>query len=230
MLTLAIDTSGPTGSIALRRNGELLAERTLELGKQHGQSLIPAIRELLQAEGETVRRCGLIAVSIGPGSFTGLRVGVVCAKTLAYAIPCPVVPVDTFQAIAANAPTGVSVVHVAANAQRGELFVARFRRTAEGDWERCGSTEILQVAILAARLQTGDVVLGPDLEFAEDGLGTPVRLLTGPIGRPRADEVARLGERLLAAGKAGNAGSIVPVYLRRSSAEDKWEQRREAGR
>lgn len=231
MLTLAIDTSGTTGSIALRRDGAVLEERTLELGRQHGQSLIPALQQLLQAQGLCVRDCGLIAVSVGPGSFTGLRIGIVCAKTLAYAISCPVVPVDTFQATARNAPADAQQVYVAANAQRGELFVAGFQYDAAGEWNRCGPTEILPIAALAARLQPSDVVLGPDLEFAAGGLGTVARLLTGAAGRPKAGEVARLGELMLAAGEPGTPGSILPVYLRRSSAEDKWDQRRrEAGR
>src|SRR5438552_3091101 len=99
-LTLAIETSGIVGSIALCSDGERIEERTLQLGRHHGQSLIPELRQLLEDHRRKPRDCDLIAVSIGPGSFTGLRVGVVCAKTLAYVTGSRVAAVDTFHAIA----------------------------------------------------------------------------------------------------------------------------------
>ncbi len=77
-----------------------------------------------------------MAVSVGPGSFTGLRVGVVCAKTLAYANGCQLAAVDTLEAIAANSPADVVSVHVIADAQRGDLFVADYCRKSIVEWDR----------------------------------------------------------------------------------------------
>src|SRR5450759_3825007 len=99
MLTLAIETSGPLGSVALFESETVLGEQSLELGRQHGQSLIPTIRQLLTFYGKLPRDLELVAVSIGPGSYTGLRVGVVCAKTLAYAANSQLVAVDTLHAV-----------------------------------------------------------------------------------------------------------------------------------
>src|SRR5262245_22963627 len=112
MLTLAVETSGPVGSVALLDGEQCLDERVLELGRHHGQALVPEIGRLLAGQGRMPRDCALIAVSAGPGSFTGLRVGIVCAKTLAYAAGCRVAAVDTLLAIACNSPGEVAAVQV----------------------------------------------------------------------------------------------------------------------
>src|SRR5262245_58515613 len=117
ILTLALESSGPAGSIALLEGERVLGEQTLELGCRHGQALLPEIRRLLARCNRTARDCRLVAVSIGPGSFTGLRVGVTCAKTMAFATGCQVAAVDTLLAIAANSPPDTAQVHVVADAQ-----------------------------------------------------------------------------------------------------------------
>ena len=103
MLVLGIDTSGLEGSVALVRDGNCLAETSLnQLGRRHAQSLILEIGTLLEKHECTPRDVDVVAVSRGPGSFTGLRVGMVCAKTFAYATGCKFIAVDTFAAIAEN--------------------------------------------------------------------------------------------------------------------------------
>src|SRR5437016_3375486 len=134
MLTLAIETSGSVGSVAVLESTRVLGEQSLALGRQHGQSLVPTIRQLLSDCGKRARDCDLVAVSIGPGSFTGLRVGVVCAKTLAYAADCRLAAVDTLHAIACNSPPDVSTVEVLCDAHRGDLFTGRYTRNATGGW------------------------------------------------------------------------------------------------
>ena len=102
---LAVDTSGMCGTIALRRDGELLAERELEQSRRrHAQTLISEVKELLDAHGLVSADVDIAAVSHGPGSFTGLRVGIVFAKTLAYVTGCRIAAVDTLQAIAEMKP------------------------------------------------------------------------------------------------------------------------------
>ncbi|HEY2253189.1 MAG TPA: tRNA (adenosine(37)-N6)-threonylcarbamoyltransferase complex dimerization subunit type 1 TsaB, partial [Planctomycetaceae bacterium] len=134
MLTLAIETSGSLGSVALFDSTSLLAEQSLELGSKHGQSLIPTIDKLFKQCGKRPRNLDLVAVSIGPGSYTGLRVGVVCAKTLAYAADCRLVAVDTLHAISCNSPADTTTVEVICDAQRGDLFAGKYRRNESGHW------------------------------------------------------------------------------------------------
>lgn len=106
MLTLGIDTSGLGGSIAIARDGNCLAERALSrTGRRHARTLVAELKALFDDTRLRPHDCNTVAVSIGPGSFTGLRVGVVCAKTFAYATRCTLVAVDTHLAVAAASRT-----------------------------------------------------------------------------------------------------------------------------
>lgn len=226
MLTLAIDTSGTVGSIALGADGNCLEERTLELGRHHGQSLIPEIRQLLSRHGRSPRDCGLVAVSIGPGSFTGLRVGVVCAKTLAYAIGCPVAGVPTHLAIACNSPDELADVFVVSDAQRGDLFVQPFHHPDQGRWRAAGEMQIVAAGEWAAQLPSGTAISGPALEKFAELFSARLRLLEFTCWRPRATWIARLGLQMSQEGPPMDLWSLEPLYLRKSSAEEKWDLRR----
>lgn len=225
VLTLAIETSGPTGSIALLRGETCLAERTLLLGVHHGQSLIPELQKLLAELGHAPRDCGWIAVSVGPGSFTGLRVGVVCAKTWAYAIGGKVVAVDTHQAIAENAPADVLRLQVVSEAQRGDVFFSRFERDAAGHWQETGPLSFLPVAEWIATLASEDVISGPGLAKLQASLAGRFRCLEPEMWRPRGEIVGRLGVAQGDCGEFADLATLEPRYLRRSSAEEKWDLR-----
>jgi tRNA threonylcarbamoyladenosine biosynthesis protein TsaB len=224
MLTLAIETSGPVGSVALVESGGVLGEERLELGKQHGQVLIPVISRLLAECKRKPCDCGLVAVSVGPGSFTGLRVGVVCAKTLAYAAGCPLRAVSTLQAIACNSPPDVSIVDVIGDAQRGDLFVGRFIRNAAADWMPDGEIRVVSTESWAASLKLNDVISGPGLEKFGALAEGRCRILDPACRVPRAVSIALLGMQQSAAGKVAALWSVEPLYLRRSSAELQWEK------
>ena len=136
------------GTLALRRDGKLLEERELEQSRRrHAQTLISEVHELLQAHDLTSKDVGIVAASHGPGSFTGLRVGIVFAKTFAYATGCRIVAVNTLQAVA-DAATGdefaeITRLQVVSDAQREQLFVSDFHRTAGGLWQSAGPIDIV---------------------------------------------------------------------------------------
>ncbi|MDB5335677.1 MAG: gcp 2, partial [Planctomycetaceae bacterium] len=134
MLILALETSGFGGSIALLDDERVLGERILDAQRRHAQTLVPEIQSLLQAYNRKSAECELIAVSTGPGSFTGLRVGITCAKTMAYATGAKVAAVPTFPCLAAGCSDDVDRVQVIMNAQRQELFVGRFQRVNALEW------------------------------------------------------------------------------------------------
>lgn len=224
MLTLAIETSGPTGSVALVASGAVVAEKTLELGRQHAQALLPTIRSLLHDTDRSVRDLQLVAVSLGPGSYTGLRIGIVCAKTLAYAIGCPLAAVDTLQTIACNSPEDVPAVEVISDAQRGDLFVGRYARTSAGDWAPQNEIAIVRAEGWAAELVAGATISGPGLEKVANLLDGRFHLLPSECHVPAAVWVARLGIAAYEAGQAVDLWGIEPRYLRRSSAEVQWEK------
>lgn len=245
-VTLGIETSGRSGRIALRADGEDLDERELsQAGRRHAQTLVLEIRDLLADCRFSPENISLAAVSEGPGSFTGLRVGVVCAKTLAWANGCGLAMVDTLRAIAAEAPSEVSRLQVVSDAQRGELFLGRYERTGssstiaaarraagtnpepQDSWQRLGPIEIVTAESWATSLanETDDrfAVAGPGLLKAADLLPTGIRQLNRPRAEPAASTIARLGELSAAKGMLADPVTAEPFYIRKSAAEEKLE-------
>ncbi len=224
MLTLGIETSGRAGGVALCRDGRCLAERPLEqVGRRHAQTLVAEIGRLCEEFNVCAADCDLVAVSIGPGSFTGLRVGVVCAKTLAYATGCSLAAVDTYLCIAENSPDDVDDVWIIGDAQRDELSVGRYHRDADGSWTL---TEQITIAAGQAWCQArtpGDVVSGPGVVRFESELASRCRVLGPEYRDPQAAIVARLGERKIDSSGADDFWSLEPFYFRRSAAEEKWD-------
>ena len=225
MLTLGIETSGKAGTVALRCHGEFLEQRSLDqAGRRHARSLVAEIAELFRAYDFQLRETQLVSVSIGPGSFTGLRVGVVCAKTLAYSTGCQLAAVDTFLAVAENSPRDVSEVFVITDAQRGELFLGRYCRDSDGLFQRQGEIEIVNRHVWCEERAQDDVVSGPGAVQFQDSLDDRCRILETPFCTPRADVVARLGERLIERDAADDFWSLEPFYIRKSAAEEKWDR------
>lgn len=222
MLTLGIETSGRPGSVALCRDGVCLDERPLEQqGRRHAQSLVAEIDRLLRQFECRGADCELVAVSIGPGSFTGLRVGVVCAKTVCYAAGCRLAAVDTFLCVAENSPADVDNVYVVGDAQRGELFAGRYARHANGFWTQTEEIAIVNGETWCRARNPGDVVTGTGVEKFKQELSTNCRVLKTEYRSPLATVVARLGERKLETGTGDDLWSLEPLYLRRSAAEEK---------
>lgn len=223
-VTLAIETSGFEGSIALRRDGAPLDDFALER-RRHAQTLVSQVQTLLSRHQLVSSDVDLIAVSHGPGSFTGLRVGIVFAKTFAYALNCPLVAVDTLEAVALRAPSDVNRISVVSDAQREQLFVGDYRRSNTGDWVRETPIDIVDndawCRIVEAEDDSGFAVTGPGLRRVSDDLADSVRVLTDTEWNPHAAQIASIGERLARNEKFADASNLEPFYLRRSSAEDK---------
>ncbi|MBT6154599.1 MAG: tRNA (adenosine(37)-N6)-threonylcarbamoyltransferase complex dimerization subunit type 1 TsaB [Planctomycetaceae bacterium] len=222
MNILGIDTSGREGSLALRCDGRCTDERALaKTGRRHAQTLVAEIDSLVRESGLDFTDLDGVAVSIGPGSFTGLRVGVTCAKTLAWATGCHVAAVDTLRVIAQRAPDDVDNIHVISDAQRGELFVGRYVRGEDGLFVRVGEIEISAAAKWCDQRTPDCVVTGPGLEKYADGFASSVRLLESEQRLPSASIVARFGEQQICVEETADLWSLEPLYLRRSAAEEK---------
>lgn len=229
LLTLGVETSGMIGAVSLRRAGETIDSVSLQqAGRRHAQTLVAEVDAMLRRAGVTSQQLEVVAVSIGPGSFTGLRVGVVFAKTLAYAIGCRLVAVDTFRAIAAAAPEDASEVFVVSDAQRGDLFVGHY---AIDKTTRCpirlGEITIESAASVAQRVSvihstgTNIAISGPSAATLAVTLPSSVRLATPEFQQPRAEFIAVLGEQQSLAGDLSDPWRLEPFYLRRSAAEEK---------
>lgn len=225
MLTLGIETSGRAGTVALCLDEKCLEERALDqTGRRHARSLVAEIDALFHSTDFELREIQHVAVSIGPGSFTGLRVGVACAKTLAYATGCQLAAVDTFQAIAENSPDEINQLAVISNAQRGELFLGNFHRQADGHFLRQGEIEIVNKQSWCEERTGDDVVGGTGVELIRELLEGKCRLLEPATCEPQAGVIARLGRRQIEQGRADDLWSLEPFYFRKSAAEEKWDR------
>src|SRR5688500_8133679 len=145
---LAIETSGRLGSIAIAEDGRAVAEEQFSHGLQHAAGIVPIIDRLCAAQGWRPGDVEEVYVSAGPGSFTGLRVGITVAKTLAFATGARVVAVPTVEVLARNALTGWANLIIVLDAKRGQIFTASFANR-DG---RPAPVEPAQLSTLAAML------------------------------------------------------------------------------
>lgn len=217
-MLLAVETSGMTGSLALSADGQLLSERVLESeGRRHAQTLVSEVGLLLSGQGLTVGDLSAVAVSIGPGSFTGLRVGLVFAKTLAWLRGIPLLSVNTLQAMAQQCAGQYGEVLGISDAQRGEVFAVLCRRDATGLMRMVDGVRVLS----PGALPNAEVVAGPVVEQHRIVLeGNFAGRTVLPVF-PRAATVAVLGADQLLRGEVANAEQLEPLYVRPSYAEEK---------
>jgi tRNA threonylcarbamoyladenosine biosynthesis protein TsaB len=215
---LLIDTSHRLGLVALAEGERVLGERRLDEARRHARDLVPAMRDLLVEQGWRARELAGVVVSRGPGSYTGLRVGVMSAKTLAYAAGCKLLAIDTFAAIAWQAPPEATALDVIADAQQEKLYVQRFTASAAADVLR-----IQAFAEWQATLADEAWVSGPGLEKFAKQLPPHVRLVPQEEWFPRGGSLLRLGLARLQCGEHDDPFVIEPIYLRPSSAEEKWQ-------
>ena len=222
MNLLALDTSTNRALVVLARRDGRVFEAPADASARHGRGLVPAVRDLLRAAGLALTDLDGLAVGLGPGSFTGLRVGVMAAKMLGYATGKPVVGLDSLEILARAAGPEVVRVAVAADAQRGDLFTADFHRERPGSpLLRDGPNRLEPAADWLARLALGTLLLGPGL----DRLKVVVPL---ELERAGPEHDAALGASLAAlatevwrAGRRDDLWTLEPVYVRPSAAEEK---------
>lgn len=216
MLLLAVETATEQGSVALWEEGRLRAEMTLALPGAYLRHLLPVMETLLTEAGRKLSQVRALAVSQGPGNFTGLRIGIATVKTLAFALQIPVVPVSTLEVIAARLPFRSEPVGVLVDAKRGEVYFGVFR--CEGVIPALrGAPERLPARQLASRLRPPLLLTGPGLNAYEDLLRPlPPGLLVAPpeLRLPAAATLGRLALERLARGQSVSAAALLPTYLR----------------
>ena len=215
VIILSIETAGPRGGVALLRADQPGAPRelVLEATRTLGADLAPAIKRLLRESG-IARAPDLVAVDSGPGSYTGLRIGIAAAKGLAFAWGCPLLGVGAAEALAFTAPAEAQDVVVAFDASRGEVWAARFSRR-----ELVGEPYLGPPEGLRDQLPRPALVLGDAAHLLVD----PARgLLPASPARdwPAAIEVARLARERHLAGARQDPLRLAPIYFRANEAEE----------
>lgn len=223
MRILALETTEKLGSVAATSDGNLLAELSLGHTQRSAQSLAPAMLALLKQVDWQPGDVQLVAVSQGPGSFTGLRVGVTTAKVFAYAVGAEVLGINTLETIAAGASEDVPLVSVIMDAQRGDLATRTFARQADGWFAPTGPERLIPAETWLSELPSGIAASGPALGKWASRLPGHVEILAPQFWPPRASVVARLAAHHYAQGRRDDLWKLVPHYSRRSAAEEKWD-------
>ena len=222
-MILALETASPRGSVALVSGAAVRAEVFLLPGPRVSGSYLSAVEALLAAAGAAAGDVSAVAVSAGPGAFTGLRVGMSAAKGFCFGWGVPIVPVPTLLALAHRFPGEGRIVCPVQDARRGEVYAALFRWNG-GELDRLSPDMAISPALLPARIPDGDVLFCGDGVFSfgawfRESLGERATLVTGDEGLPRASAVGIVGERIFRDGGAGDPRTAVPFYLRSSDAE-----------
>ena len=225
MRILALETTELVGGVAALNHRKLLAEITLDPQKRSAQSLAPGIKSVLEQVDWRPGDVQLVAVTVGPGSFTGLRVGVATAKTFAYAVGAEVLGIDTLEAIAAGVPDEIPAVSVAVDAQRGGVVAGSFERDADGWFRPVAEGKLIDARQWLDSLPAGTLIAGPVLRKLADRVPEHVRVLDSKYWHPKAATVGLLAARDHAAGRRDDLWSLVPRYSRRSAAEEKWDEK-----
>lgn len=225
MRLLALDTATRDSAVALLCGDQVLAE-IREPAASHSRSLLPLIDRLLRGAGLEIRQVEAIGVGVGPGSFTGLRIGLSVAKTLAFGLRIPLAGVSSLRALAENGAGLGDWVCPALDALKGEVFSASYR-VAQGRMDQVepAAARDPEAWSLALGLQSGTrVVLGSGLlryrEQFESGLGPRLVVPAEPDAhRIRASALGRLAWQRLASGDSDDARTLEPLYCRLSEAE-----------
>ena len=232
MFVLGIDTATRVAGAAVAGDDRLISERLIHNLQTHSQNIIPMISQVMDDAGLKPADLHGIAVTGGPGSFTGLRIGMSAAKAMGLALNLPVISISTLKALAWNLFRAEGLICPILDAKKNEVYTCAYR---SGD---SGLKEVFSPAALSPEqlidylkefgaekvnfLGDGVPVYGDTIKTALGG-----RAIFAPMinAFPRAGSVAELGLAKLRAGSLADPTFLQPVYLRRSEAEITWEQK-----
>jgi tRNA threonylcarbamoyladenosine biosynthesis protein TsaB len=228
MLVLALDTSTFLGTVAVLRDGTLLSELSASVRASHGETLLPHVERALTLAGVSLGQVDLLAVGIGPGSFTGVRIGVATAKGLALAEGKPLVGVTSLRALARGIGPGSGLAVPLLDAHKGEVYAAAYALGGQGELLEVVAPFHAEPAVAAGRLRlaAGDQTLW----LAGDGLDRHGSALLDPLGErvvraprfsdvPRAACLAHEGELMFMRTGPSDLARLEPMYLRPSDAK-----------
>ncbi|MBR5533440.1 MAG: tRNA (adenosine(37)-N6)-threonylcarbamoyltransferase complex dimerization subunit type 1 TsaB [Ruminiclostridium sp.] len=224
MKILALESSAVAASVALCEDEALIAQAFQNTGLTHSQTLLPLAEDLLKNCGLTMADIDLIAVAEGPGSFTGLRIGVAAAKGLAWGGELPCAGCSTLESMAWNLAGFEGEICAAMDARRKQVYNARFRVDGQQP-HRLTPDRAISLEDLIAELQgteTTQIVVGDGAQLCYDALtaaGIPAKLAPPNLRMQSAWGVARLALEKARKGETVTANELAPVYHRLSQAE-----------
>lgn len=228
---LALDSSSIVTTVAVLNEEKLLAEYIENNKKSHSEKMMVVIENMLKDLELTVEDLDVIAVAKGPGSFTGIRIGMACAQGLAHALNKPMVGVNTLDGLAYNLMGSKDLICPVINAQRQELYTSLYS-CKDGQLERLWDYKLIKAESLVQELFNLNqrvVILGDGMPIlkktlAANDISAENIVPASPVfSMPRASSIAAVALREYAKGNFQDCFSIKPFYLRKSNAEEKWE-------
>lgn len=231
MNVLSIESSGLVASVALMSEDILVGEYTIHNKKTHSQTLLPMISDMLDMAEVDRNEIDCVAVSAGPGSFTGLRIGASTAKGLAWTIGVPVVPVSSLMGLAANISQEGAVVCPIMDARRSQVYygIYRIRKGIPEEICKPDVTSIEEAVEKVNQIGEPAIYLGDGVpvfqEIVKERSVIPVTFADARNRYQSGASVARLGAILFERGQYVPAGEFAPVYLRKSQAEREREEK-----
>jgi len=232
-LILAIETSGRTGSVGIALGEQMLSEARFSGPMRHSAEIFPAVQKLLVRFSRKPKEIEHIYISVGPGSFTGLRIAVALAKTMHLANAAKIIAVDTLDVIAANATDyikeekvkDVTKIATILDAKRGQFFIAAYKNE-QGQWKKtmpdCLMTAGQFIENCGCKSQPM-WLLGEGLVFYKDKFKADgIRFLNERYWTPRAEKVHSLGWQKALAGQFADPLTLQPSYLRKPDIREKW--------
>jgi len=238
-LILAVETSGRIGSVALANGEKILECKAFSGFARHSAEIIPTIQDLLQHHHKKAHQIREVYVSIGPGSFTGLRIAVSLAKAMHLATGARIVAVDTLDVIAANAldyvretKRQIQNTAIILDAKRGQFFVAAYKLRIKPDGviepDKTLADCLMTTKEFQERFADKDekiYLLGEGLLYYKDAFKAPgINFLPEKYWNPSAEKVYQLGRKLAAKGKFAEPIGLEPNYLLRPEAEEKRQR------
>jgi len=228
MKVLGIDTSTSCGSVGLIDDGEVISDYLLKIPVTHSERLLGAIEFVLKEARCNIEDIDGWAISLGPGSFTGLRIGVSAVKGLAFATGKPVAGVSILDVLASQiAPTSYLICPIL-DARKKEVYTA-FYRYEEGRFlKRLSDYQAIRPEDLVEKIKEQTIFLGDGVKTYGDlllnFLPSLAILPPAPLHVSHGSMVAKLGSELLQKGESLNPSTFTPLYVRSSEAEMKWQE------
>ncbi len=228
MKILAIDTSTSVMGVALLDENKVYAEVITNLKKNHSIRLMPIIDQLFHEVNWLPNDIDLIAVAKGPGSYTGVRIGVTTAKTFAWALHIPLVGVSTLEALAYEHYHFMGYISPIIDARRGQVYTGLYQSN-DNRWENVGQDRIILLSdwVDVVREKKDKVLfIGDDVtlhrEKIEQAMGEAAVFSYPAFQFPRPSIIGMLGEKRMESGKIDNTFDFTPAYLQLAEAEVKW--------
>lgn len=221
---IAIETSGQEGSIAAVVGDKVGEEVRFPHGLQHAAQIVPIIDRICRGHNWTPRDIQELYISIGPGSFTGLRIAVTLAKTMALATDVKLVAIPSTRVLVHNAPAQAQNAIVVLDAKRGQIFTARFTKH-DDQWVETEPAHLDTLAAMLARSPRPVWLVGQGINYHRNAINpadTGVIVTPADSWRARAMVVAELGLAAAGRGEYVDPLTLEPIYIRLPEAEEKW--------